>query len=549
MRTTASMQSGPAANAGYNRPVADPALGESGIAAAHGPGADARAPVRILFVVRSLRGYLRFFEQVMELMVERGHRLHLLLETVEDEGTRERRWLAAMEAHEGFTWEVRGVLRDDRWFKPAKAVREAVDYVRVLDPMFDERQYFRRRGEGRSPAFVRSVFRTRAMRRPAVLRAAERILVAIDTAMPVGRGVRCYLAGLAPDVLVISPYLPPGSLHSTYVKQAGLLGIPTALCVASWDNLSSKQLIRGAPTRVVVWNETQREEAVAIHGLPGERVAVTGAQVFDAWFEWTPRPRAAFCAEAGLDPERPYLLYVAGALNPGRITEAEWVDEWLRRLRAADDPALRRLQVMVRPHPKRNPDWERVRPDDHEDVVVFPKGRLKMPLDADLRNDYFDSIHHSSAVVGLNSTAMIEAAIAGKPVLTVLADDFYDSQLGTFHFEYLMNVAGGVVQAAETFEEHHAQLAAALAGDGAAAAERARRFVGDFVRPHGLDRPATPAVVDEIEAVARAGEAALDEPAWVPALRAAIVVAVYLRHPEQAWRGLSLRLGRLRSRR
>ena len=46
-------------------------------------------------------------------------------------------------------------------------------------------------------------------------------------------------------------------------------------------------------------------------------------------------------------------------------------------------------------------------------------------------------MYHASATVGLNTSAMIEAAIVGRPVHTILVPEFQHSQEGTLHFRYL----------------------------------------------------------------------------------------------------------------
>ena len=38
---------------------------------------------------------------------------------------------------------------------------------------------------------------------------------------------------------------------------------------------------RVAPDRVFLWNDRQRDEACELHGVPADRVVVTGAQLFD----------------------------------------------------------------------------------------------------------------------------------------------------------------------------------------------------------------------------------------------------------------------------
>jgi hypothetical protein len=72
-------------------------------------------------------------------------------------------------------------------------------------------------------------------------------------------------------VVLITPLINLGSSQIEYQRAARRLGIPTALCVWSWDHLSSKALIRDAPDRVFVWNDVQRREALELHGLPADR--------------------------------------------------------------------------------------------------------------------------------------------------------------------------------------------------------------------------------------------------------------------------------------
>ena len=98
---------------------------------------------------------------------------------------------------------------------------------------------------------------------------------------------------------------------------------------------------------------------------------------------------------------------------------------------------------------------------------------------------------------------MIEAAIVGRPVLSIRADGF--AQDSTLHFRLLLPEGGGPVEVAASLPEHRRQLAAALADPGPAQ-ERAERFVAGFVRPLGRDRPATTILADAIEEVGGGGD-------------------------------------------
>lgn len=69
------------------------------------------------------------------------------------------------------------------------------------------------------------------------------------------------------------------------------------------------------------------------------------------------------------------------------------------------------------------------------------------------------------------------------------------------HFRYL--VEGGILRKAPDFDAHIRQVSAELAA-GSDGSEEVRGFVGSFLRPNGLDKPATPIVVKTLEALPQA---------------------------------------------
>jgi hypothetical protein len=249
-------------------------------------------------------------------------------------------------------------------------------------------------------------------------------------------------------------------------------------------------LIHVAPDRVFVWNEQQKTEAVEMHGLPADQVVVTGAPRFDDFFRMQAPPRAAFCREHHLDPAQPLVTYLCSSeFVAGH--EVEFVGRWLEAIRR--DAALAACNVLIRPHPREQKQWKAFAPPGRRVTVQFPRA-----MNAD--QSLFDTLHHSAAVVGLNTSAQLEAGIAGRPVLTILAPEFAGGQQGTLHFHYLLKDHGGFVDVAADLDEHRRQLAAAVAGRYDPAL--IRTFIEQFVRPHGFHRPATPIMVEAIEALA-----------------------------------------------
>ena len=171
------------------------------------------------------------------------------------------------------------------------------------------------------------------------------------------------------------PHLMPGGRHSEYVRAARSAGIPTCMCIASWDNLSSKQQLRVAPDRLVVWNglPAGRGRAPA-RDRPDERIVITGAPSFDQWFERKPRPREEFLHASAWRPTGPISSSSRGALFPGSMTEAEYLRRRLdpgatRRTRGCRD-----VQLLSGPIRGGSSSGARCPLDHLSGVAVWPRG-------------------------------------------------------------------------------------------------------------------------------------------------------------------------------
>ena len=256
-----------------------------------------------------------------------------------------------------------------------------------------------------------------------------------------------------------------------------------------------------------------------MHGIGADRVAVTGAQCYDQWFRRQPaRTRAEFCREVGLNPDRPFVLYVCSTMSPvPDPVEPFFVKRWVEALRGSGDPVLRNAGLLIRPHPERIKEWSGVSLEGIDNVVV----RGRNPIDDLAKDDYFDSMYHSAAVVGVCTSAFIEAGIIGRPVLAILLPEYRLHQ-EVAHFRYLLNVEGGLLATSPSLDAHLAQLSAALAAP-SGRDEQNRRFLTAFVRPAGLDQPATPVFVERVEQLAREGRRAPDSLPARPSLAHAMV--------------------------
>jgi hypothetical protein len=171
---------------------------------------------------------------------------------------------------------------------------------------------------------------------------------------------------------------------------------------------------------------------------------------------------------------------------------------------------------LIRPHPYNSTHWREADFSDLPDVAIYPRGAN--PVNEHDRQDYFDSLHHSDAVVGVNTTAMIEAAIAGRTVHSVLAPEFQDTQGGTLHFRYLLAENGGFLRVAQSLPEHAQQIAETIQAP-QIGRDACARFVERFVRPHGRDVAATPLLVDALERLAMSRRPKVRVPTHLKPLR------------------------------
>jgi hypothetical protein len=472
--------------------------------------------VRVLFFV-DRPGVLRQFASLVAELGARGHDVHLALRSEPDEDQQPQvdRLVGASPRVTSGPAPARD--RGDGWRPVAWAVRALGDLARYAQPRYEHAPTLRARITGKVVRRLERLDELEPMGRRLAVRTARRLAagtnaaladrviratVRLERAIPSSPAIDRYVREQSPDVVLATSVVKLASPQVEFLKSARALGIPAGTCVASWDNLTNKGLLKWQPERVFVWNEIQRGEAVELHGMAPERVTATGAALFDTWFDRRPSTsREELVRRMGLDPDRPYVLFLGSSpfVTNHSDDEVRFVERWIEALRASPEERVRRVGIAVRPHPV-GKGWRDADLSRFENAVVWPR-HSERPVSPEEHDDFYDSLAHSAAVVGINTTAMIEAAVIGKSVLTVLSPEF--GQESTLHFHYLREENGGCLHVASSLDGHAEQLGRVLE-DRAEDAERRRRFVESFVRPHGLDRPATPIFADAVEELASA---------------------------------------------
>jgi hypothetical protein len=273
----------------------------------------AQPTYKILFVTPSPE-YLRYYDSTIRLLADRGHRVSLAI------GHQKEKKHARLDGLVGTEVRFAGFLpkRTGLWRVLSSDIRGTMDFLRYLDPDFVNSPALRDRMKRKAlPWFLHGLDRLETLPRLRLKRALG-WLAAGEAAVPCQRGITAFLAAESPDLLVVSPLVEAGSDQVELIKSARRLGIPAAVGIASWDNLTNKGLLRVQPDALLVWNDAQKREAVELHGVDPARVVTTGAQPFDRWFDREPsRSREEFCRAVGLPPDRKIVLFTGSSVSFG----------------------------------------------------------------------------------------------------------------------------------------------------------------------------------------------------------------------------------------
>lgn len=301
----------------------------------------------------------------------------------------------------------------------------------------------------------------------------------------------------SPDVLIATPVnmrRAEEACDLEYLKAAVDLGIPTFVPIVSWDNLTTKGNFHILPDLILAWNERHVSEAKKFHQIPDEKLKIMGAMLFDGWFsDFKPSlNRQDFCRKYGLDPARPYLLYLGSTTNIA--SDESWIPAKLRELLdSSQDQALKEVQIVIRSHPS---NYEIYRKILGKGIWLVPENP-KLPDRPDDSQLFYDTVYHALAAIdGVNTSAIIDAVIIGKPGIAIVTNEYSKTQSQTEYFKNLISF--GFLAKVSLGRDFLEEIKILLAGKDYRR-ELRKGFIAEYIRPRGLERSAGTVVMEEIE--------------------------------------------------
>jgi hypothetical protein len=450
--------------------------------------------MKTVFVLRNIANF-RHFDEVVRCLSGEGHAVKIVFEQSAKENTTDRALQECLEETDTVEFEFvpKKRVRWWQWRRRARnLIRDWIDYAFYFKPDHPS-PTLNWRYKKYLPQPVQWAARVPILKELVVGERTLRFLQKMQQRLPLDPEVVRKLKEYAPDVVLSSPFIKRSVLDVEYIRAAISLKIPSIVAVLSWDNLTSRGTFHALPDAIFLWNEALKREAIELHGLPCERIVVTGAPTFDFWFAIQPQlSRAEFCELVGLDASRPYVVYLGSSWSIAQ-DEREFVQEFVQALAA--EPSTQGVQVLMRPHPLNAKVWEDF---ERENVRIWPR-EGQWPDSLDSRQEYYETLRHSVAVMGVNTSAFLDAAVMDKPCVTAVTKQYRGTQSGRGHFAHL--VQGDFIEMAQSLESAAVVIGGIVAGADAKAAQR-RAFVESFLRPHGLQHNASQVFAQAVKHIA-----------------------------------------------
>ena len=200
---------------------------------------------------------------------------------------------------------------------------------------------------------------------------------------------------------------------------AARLGVPSVVLTNSWKDVHQKPHCGPSPAAVGVFAESERRRSLAANpSFPAERVRSIGSLHCAALLRAEALSPTQLSAELGLDPGRPFLLYVAA--RDGKA-ERDVLDSLLGAARTLPG----RPQVVVRLNPMDAAAWAEDFRAGRDDLVFDrpswtwePEREWICPLPEDAPR-WSALLRQAAAIVSRPSTVAWEGAAVERQTLTV----------------------------------------------------------------------------------------------------------------------------------
>lgn len=231
-----------------------------------------------------------------------------------------------------------------------------------------------------------------------------------------------YYKKYMPTLTVVTDPFSPYDL--LLMKASRKAKVPLRASLRSWDNFTTKEYLQVLPDIVLVQNEDMVSEGNELHDIPKASFKLVGVPQFEYYTQYIPISRETFCDDMHLDPNKKIILFSPAG---DKFSSTDWQICELLKKAVKSNQFVMPVQFLVRLHPMNPTDLSKFSGSSNfviDDPRVTFKGRGKKEAEMGLMevNHLADSLQHSSVVINVVSSLLIDAAVLNKPVVTVSFD-------------------------------------------------------------------------------------------------------------------------------
>jgi hypothetical protein len=293
-------------------------------------------------------------------------------------------------------------------------------------------------------------------------------LTEIDSRIPASPATVNFVRSYSADVWVFTQLVFTQYAQSDYLLAAKQLGIPTVYTPFSWDNLTTKGRLSIAPDHFLAWNQNQLRE-LSFHGFD---VNSLNAKSIGS-FRFEVNQASGFEPLTASGKRKVRILYL-GSSNLVSLAEEDFFVRWYESIRSASDSRLSSALITLRPHPR---NYQRFL----NNIGAVSEGiSVSKPTGINDTQSLNKLLRECDLVVASNTSAELEAAMAGHVIFTVVGANSNRELRQTFHFQHLSDEKSGIKILAEDLDTHVCQLVSCL-DEPARYTGKAQRFVESFI--------------------------------------------------------------------
>lgn len=273
-----------------------------------------------------------------------------------------------------------------------------------------------------------------------------------------------FLKNINPNFVFFTPHVLDVTLkQNEIIKVCNKLNIRSSFIVRSWDNLTNKASMNIEPSDICVWNKFQKEELEKFHNIKNSRIHITGAHLYEYLLE-----PPVVNKETETINKRKIITYFGS--SPQIVEdEFDYILDLVSLIKKQTNLFDQNIIFKFRPHPLNihkkylddiNLFKQKIKNLKYQNIEIIPDLNPEN-IDEFYKNImnkkiYVDTMIESNLLIGVNTSAMVEANFYGKKIIQIpneLTLNHKGLFNNTYHSTYLNNSSTAATIQCNNFED------------------------------------------------------------------------------------------------